>query len=305
MEYKRRRVLLGCITLAVLVGMFILPGTELSSNYSGFGDVSASELGDPHIYPLRPVAAVILAVGLLFYLFWRRPGKDKAVDIAYPAWRMACGDLVSITLFAFLFSLPFLMAGGTIQAFTSQGRIMFIVIWAFAVAAIALLQMIARMASLRITVVKDGLEYATASGKRDIPFDTIDFAFPMQYKTSSALVAGSGLATALRGGQGLGGAILLAFSESQGLGIHLKNGDDIHLWLTDQMGNRALKNAPLLFEALDKAGIPFQDEVRKFQGLAMPSGKGPAAKPPRLVPTLLIVLPYLLLIGMEAIAAIP
>ncbi len=303
MEYRRRRILLGSIVLAVLAGMFILPGTKLPGYDKNGQDFNAFDYWRPELYHFRTIALLILAAGLLAYLFLGRFGKSGARDVAYPAWRMMLGDLASLLVFCPFFILPFLMSGGTLQLFASESRLFFAGFWLFAIAGILLMQMIARMASLRIRIRQDGLEYTNPAGKKVIPFEAIDFAFPMQYRPSSKVVAGATLASLLGEGRGLGGAILLAFSESQGLGIQLKDGAVLHFWLTDQLGTKALRNATALFEALVEAKIPFKDEARVFKSLNDPIESGTAAKPPRLVPLILMALPFLLIIVMEAIAS--
>lgn len=94
----------------------------------------------------------------------------------------------------------------------------------------------------------------------------MEYFQPVIFKPPKWLVILSWLA-ALSGRGSTGRAILLSSSQTGTIGIRLKNGRDLFIVVTDQMGREALKGFERIIESLRSFGVKELDEVREIRSM--------------------------------------
>jgi len=223
------------------------------------------------LFPYRKYSLWLALFGLLFYIF--SPVRQKKPnEIGYPRWRMVLGDVVSFLFIVPFFSLPFLITGGTIQAFT-QGWPFLLFFWPISLIGIWLLFISAWFASFSVIVQEDRLCLFTYKGEREFPYADMEYFQSVIFKPPKCLIALSWLAALSGKGSAqigaAGRAMILSGSASGSIGIRLNNGADIFINITDQMGNDALKGFKEILKKLKENGIPGKDEVREIRSLGL------------------------------------
>jgi hypothetical protein len=227
------------------------------------------------LFPFRRFSGPIALFGLAAYLLLPRRKREKGA-IFYPGWRMALSDFAAFLLIAPFFSLPFFIVGGTVQAVT-RGWMLCLVLWPLAFLGVWLLRIVAGYAGYEIALRDDGLRIHDGRGEKSIPFAALDHFRPLDLRPPRWLVwagllasfSGHGSARAGAAGRGL----LLAGFSNGGVGLGLKDGTSVFVWITDAMGTTALKNAGKLLKALERAGVPRRDEVQEIRSVAPPTSQ--------------------------------
>jgi len=69
--------------------------------------------------------------------------------------------------------------------------------------------------------------------------------------------------------------MILSSSEYGSIGIKLKNGSQIFINITDQMGNTALKGFEQFLKKLKDDGVQKKDEIREIRSLGLETVKLP------------------------------
>lgn len=216
------------------------------------------------LYPYRNYAIFLFIFGILSYIFL--PYKTISKDaLRYPRWKVIAGDFAVFILVAVFFSLPLFIAGGTLQAFTIGAPIT-VVMWLISLLVFYSIKIAAWYASYQILPLDEGIKIATYKGVGQIRYDEMEYFQPVIFKPPKWLVILSWLA-ALSGRGSTGRAILLSSSQTGTIGIRLKNGRDLFIVVTDQMGREALKGFERIIESLRSFGVKELDEVREIRSM--------------------------------------
>ena len=119
-------------------------------------------------YPYRTTGIIIMALALLLYIFLPRRQKLPD-DISYTTASMVAGDIVAVILLVPFYGLPFLINGGTVQAFTDLWPIT-LVMWLMALFAVIIIYYNAWYSSFRIEITPEALYILSFKGIREIRF---------------------------------------------------------------------------------------------------------------------------------------
>lgn len=227
--------------------------------------------------PLRPATIWLLLIGFAAYQLvpWKqRP--DGA--IYYPYARLIAGDLVAVMLFVVFFTLPYFVIGGLIQAVTTPAAILSVVLWPLAGMGLWLLFYTAACESLEIVVGDDTVVVETNGHRLTYEFREIIFLQPLVQQTPRSLIRLLWLATMFGSVSGrlrsAGPARILSETSPGGLGLGLKDGSTVFLWINEYMCAGAEKAGKRLVGALQRAGIPGRNDVRIVEALVPPDGEG-------------------------------
>lgn len=216
------------------------------------------------LYPSRKIGLILFLMGLIAYIFL--PYKTISKDaLRYPRWRVIAGDIGVLILIAVFFSLPLFIAGGTVQAFTIGAPIT-VVMWLISLLGFYSIKISAWYASYQILPLDEGVKIATYKGVSLFRYDEMEYFQPVIFKPPKWLVILTWFA-ALSGKGGAGRAILLSSSQTGTIGIRLKNGKDLFIAVTDQMGNEALKGFARIIEKLRSFGVKEVDEVKEVRSM--------------------------------------
>jgi hypothetical protein len=228
--------------------------------------------------PLRPATIWLLLIGFAAYLLlpWKqRP--DGA--IYYPYARLIAGDLVSLMLFAMFFAVPFFVIGGLIQAFTTPVAILSVVLWPLAGIGLWLLFYMAECETLQIDVGHTTVEVESNGNRSKYDFNDIISWQPLLQQTPRSLIKflwlGSMVGSVSSRLRSAGQAMILGETSAGGLGLSLKDGSTVFLWINEYMCSGAVKTGKRLLAALQSAGIPGSTDVRVVEALIAPDGEGP------------------------------
>ncbi|HWR57980.1 MAG TPA: hypothetical protein VN328_03750 [Thermodesulfovibrionales bacterium] len=222
-------------------------------------------------YPYRKYSLWLVFAGLIAYLFLPR-AKSAPGSLQYPLWRMVLGDIASFLLIVPFFSLPIFVIGGSMQLFTA-GWPLIPFFWPLFFIGVWLLVISAWFASYRILLLEDRLRISTYKGPVELPFGDISFFQPVIFRPPKWLIALSWLAALSGKGSAqigaAGRAMILGSSASGSIGIRLKNGADVFINVTDQMGGNALKGFQKILKKMKENGIEEKDEVREIRSLGL------------------------------------
>ena len=223
------------------------------------------------LFPYRKYSLWLVLFSLLLYIFLPVQQKNPEA-IKYPRWRMVLGDVVSFLMIVPFFAFPFLITGGTLQAFT-QGWPLFFFFWPILILGIWLLFISAWFAGFSIVVKEDRLSLSTYKVEREFLYQDMEFYQPVVFKPPKWLIALSWIAAlAGKGSSRIGAtgrAMILSGSASGSIGIRLINGADIFINITDQMGSNALKGFERILKKLKENGVQEKDEVREIRSLGL------------------------------------
>ncbi len=227
------------------------------------------------LFPYRFLSLWLLGLGLALYIVLPRKKWPKDT-IRYAGWRVVLGDIGSLILFVPFFALPIFILGGTVQAVT-RGWILCLVLWPLAFLGVWLLRRSAWYAGYGLRIGPEGLEVEMGRRDQKVALVDIDHYQPLVLKPPRWLIGMSFLAAlAGKGSSGMGAAgraLMLAGSAYGGMGLGLKDGSKTYFWMTDAMGNTALKRAERLVQALEQAGIPFRQEPEEIRDITVPIGR--------------------------------
>ena len=224
------------------------------------------------VFPYRIYSLWILLFGLAAYIFLPRK-KNTENALYYPNWRNVLGDFGSFLLIVPFFALPILIVGGSVQAIT-EGWILCLIFWPIGLLGVWLLRRMAWCANYLVTIEADGLILKTGKEPRKVSLTDLDHYRPLVLTAPRWLVGMSWLAAlSARGNARVGAtgrAMILSGSAYGGLGLSLKDGSSVYLWVEDAMGTRALKNSRKLIKMLEKAGIPLKKDPETIRSIAPP-----------------------------------
>lgn len=216
------------------------------------------------LYPYRDYSLALFILGFLAYIFlpYKKISKDA---IGYPRWRAILSDVVVIILSIVFFSLPLFISGGTVQAFT-VGAPITVVMWLISLLGFYSIKIAAWYASYQILPAEDGIKIATYKGVNFFRYNEMEYFQPVIFKPPKWLIILSWLA-ALSGRGGAGRAILLSSSETGSIGIRLKNGRDLFVVVTDQMGSTALKGFERIIDSMRNSGVKELKDIREIRSM--------------------------------------
>ena len=228
------------------------------------------------LFPYRRYSLWLILFGLLVYAFLpRRPAPPGA--IRYPRWRLVLGDIVALLMSVPFFALPFFITGGTVQAFT-QGWPLFFFFWPVFFLGLWLWFIAAWFASFTLSIGQDRLSLSTYKGAGEFLYRDMAYFQPVVFKPPKWLIAASWLgALAGKGSAQIGAAgraMILSSSAWGSLGIRMRDGSDVFINITDQMGNDALKGLDTILGNLRANGVEEKVEVREIRSLGLETMRG-------------------------------
>lgn len=222
------------------------------------------------LFPGRKWSPWIAVAGLVPYIVLPWP-KRPPQALAYRRWRVVLCDVAAVVLTVPFFAFPFFITGGTIQAFT-VGWPLFFFFWPIFLLGLILVWLAEWFSSFALLPLGDRLRIWSRRGERDFPYSEMDFFQPVVNKPPKWLIILSWLgALAGKGSSRIGAtgrAMLIGSAEWGSLAIHLKNGKELFISITDQMGTDML-GAEKIVEAMKKAGVKEVDEVREMRSLGL------------------------------------
>ena len=228
------------------------------------------------LYPYRRYSLWLIIFGLLVYAFLP-PQPAPPGAIRYPRWRMVMGDVVALLMSVPFFAFPFLITGGTVQAFT-QGWPLFFFFWPVFFLGLWLWFISAWFASFTLVIGTDRLSLSTYKGAGEFLYRDMAYFQPVVFKPPKWLIVASWLgALAGRGSAQIGAAgraMILSSSAWGSLGIRMRDGSDVFINITDQMGNDALKGLDAILGNLRANGVEEKNEVREIRSLGLETMRG-------------------------------
>jgi len=223
------------------------------------------------LFPYRQYSLYIALVGLLMYIVIPRQ-KQHPQAIRYPLWRIFLGDVVAMLIIVPFFTFPFVIVGGSTQAFT-EGWPFLLFFWPVFFLGVWLLTISAWFASFSLVMMNDRLKLSTHKGEREFSYKDMEYFQPVIFKPPKWLIVLSWLAALSAKGSmrvgATGRAMILSGAEYGSLSIRLKNGADILINITDQMGSTLLKGFERIVERLKQQGVQEKEEVRVMRSLGL------------------------------------
>jgi len=215
------------------------------------------------LFPGRKWSPWVAAAGLVLYIVLPWPRRPPEA-LAYRRWRVVLCDVAALILTVPFFAFPFLITGGTVQAFT-EGWPLFFFFWPIAFIGLLLVRLAVWYSSFALLPLPDRLRIWGPRGERDFPFAEMDFFQPVVIRPPKWLIALSWLgALSGKGSSRIGAAgraMILSSSQWGCLAVRLKTGKDLFLSITDQLGTDTL-GADRIVAALKEAGVREVDEIR-------------------------------------------
>ncbi len=228
------------------------------------------------LFPYRTASLWLLIGGLLLYVFLP-PRQTPPEAIRYPRWRMVMGDIVAFLLSVPFFAFPFFITGGAWQAFT-QGWPLFFFFWPVLFLGLWLWFISAWFASFSLLIGQDRLILSTYKGTGEYRYQNMAYFQPVVFKPPKWLIAASWLAAAAGNGSAqigaAGRAMILSSSAWGSVGIRMKDGSEVFINITDQMGGTALNGWPLLLKRLQENGVEEKAEVKEIRSLGLETMRG-------------------------------
>ncbi|RPJ59629.1 MAG: hypothetical protein EHM23_13390 [Acidobacteria bacterium] len=236
-----------------------------------FSDVNP--LPTSFTYPLRKWSLWAFGIGLGLFLLLPYPRRPANV-IAYQRWRILLGDVASTLMFGMFFVLPMPIIGGSMEAVTTLALL--IPFWFMACFGLFAFYWAAHAAVYCLVVRDGGFDIRTLLGQE--AFDYADIAEiqgallrpPRWLIVLSFVAALLGKSGAARIGQ-TGRALMLAGSAANGMRVTRKDGRSRFVWVSDQMGGKAMEHLDAFVAGLEKAGVPIKDTVFPVRALFPPS----------------------------------
>lgn len=245
----------------------LLPAHELIP----FFDVNP--LPRSFIYPLRKWSLWVFGIGLLLFLLLPYPRRPANV-IAYQRWRILLGDVASTLLFGVCFVLPMPIIGGSVEAVTTFALL--IPFWFLACLGLCAFYWTAHGAVYCLVMRDSGFDIRTLRGQDAFDYTDIQEIQGALLRPPKWLIVLSFVAVLL-GGSGAakmgqtGRALMLAGSAVNGMRVTRKDGRSRFVWVSDQMGGKAMEHLDTFVAGLKKAGVPIRDTVFPVRALFPPS----------------------------------
>ena len=133
-------------------------------------------------------------------------------------------------------------------------------------------------ASFSLLIGQDGIILSTYKGERKFLFRDMAYFQPVVFKPPKWLIAASWFAALSgRGSAAIGAAgraMILGSSASGSIGIRMRDGSDVFINVTDQMGNNALKGFDTILKKFKANGVEEKDEVREIRSLGLETMRG-------------------------------
>jgi hypothetical protein len=222
------------------------------------------------LFPGRKWSPWVALAGLALYIALPWPKRPPGAQ-AYRRWRVVLTDVLALLLTVLFFAFPFFITGGAVQAVT-QGWPLFFFFWPIFFLGLIIVWLAAWVSAFALQVTEDRLCIWTDRGERDFLYSDMDFFQPVLIRPPRWLVALSWLTViAGKGSSRIGAAgraMIISSSEWGSLAIRLKNGREIFLSITDQLGTDMI-GAGTIVKALKKAGVREVDEVRELRSLGL------------------------------------
>lgn len=224
-------------------------------------------------HPYRHVGAGILVLGVLLYIVLPRRQKQPE-DITYAAGSILAGDLAALLILLPFYGLPFLINGGTIQAFTGMWPIS-LCFWMLGLFGVVLFYYNAWSASYRIELADDALTVISCRGVQRYRFsdlsavNLVSLRNPGWFRKLFLALAFLSLASGRTSLQPAGSALLSASAAYSGLEISIFREKPLYIWFTDQNGALIIHNFQRVLDAIEAAGLPINSEPREIEGFAI------------------------------------
>ena len=222
------------------------------------------------LYPGRRWSPWVAAAGLALYIALPWP-KRPPEALAYKRWRVVLCDVAALILTVPFFAFPFLITGGTVQAFT-EGWPLFFFFWPIALIGLVLVWLAEWYSSFALLVLEDRLRIWGPRDQRDFPYGGMDYFQPVLIKPPKWLIVLSWLAALSGKGSSrigaAGRAMMISSAQWGSLAIRLKSGKDLFISITDQLGTDTL-GADRIVGALKKAGVKEVDDVREVRSMGL------------------------------------
>jgi len=236
----------------------------------GGGFSSAPTPPTDFLFPGRKWSPWIAAAGFALYVLLPWPNRPPGAQ-AFRRWRVVATDVVALLMTVPFFSFPFFITGGTVQAFT-EGWPLFFFFWPIFFIGLILVRLAEWFSSFALLPLADRLRIWSPRGERDFPYGEMEFFQPVVTRPPKWLIALTWLAALSGKGSArigaTGRAMILSSSEWGSLAVRLKNGKDLFISVTDQLGTDMI-GADAIVKALKKAGVREVDEVRELRSLGL------------------------------------
>ncbi len=225
------------------------------------------------IYPLRKWSLWVFGIGLGLFLLLPYPRRPANV-IAYQRWRILLGDVASTLLFGMFFVLPMPIIGGSVEALTTFALL--IPFWSMACLGLCAFYWTAHAAVYCLVMRDSGFDIRTLRGREAFDYADIQeiqgalLRPPKWLIVLSFVAALLGKSGAARMGQ-TGRALMLAGSAVNGMRVTRQDGRSRFVWVSDQMGGKAMEHLDAFVAGLKKAGVPIRDTVFPVRALFPPS----------------------------------
>lgn len=224
-------------------------------------------------YPLRKWSPWAFGIGLVLFLLLPYPRRPANV-IAYQRWRILLGDVASTLLFGTFFVLPLPIIGGSIEAVTSM--VLVIPLWLLASLGVCAFYWAAHAAVYCLVMRDGGFDIRTLRGEDGFEYADIKevqgalLRPPKWFIVLSFFAVLLGGSRAARLGQ-TGRALMLAGSAVNGMRVTRKDGRSRFVWVSDQMGGKAMEHLDAFVAGLKKANVSISDTVFPVRALFPPS----------------------------------
>jgi hypothetical protein len=231
-------------------------------------------------YPYRKFSLWIALIGLVLYVFI--PRKKKRDDaLRYPLWRIMAGDFVSLLLIVPFFSFPILLVGGSFQVFEA-GWPLIIFLWPIFFIGIWVLKLSAWFASYQVAILNDRLWFSTYTGVREFLYKDMEHFQPVIFKPPRWLIFLSWIAVfSAKGATRIGAAgraMILSGTAYRNIGIRFRDGSNLYINKTDQIGGIAFEGAEIISKALKEAGVSEKPEPEVVRSLGFQTVRFPEKK---------------------------
>ncbi len=230
------------------------------------------------LFPGRKWSPWVAAAGLALYVLLPWPKRPPGAQ-AFRRWRVVATDVVALLMTVPFFAFPFFITGGTVQAFT-EGWPLFFFFWPILLIGLVLVWLAAWVSAFALQIAPEGLRIWADRGERAFAYSEMECFQPVVTRPPKWLIALSWLAALSGKGSAsvgaTGRAMILGSSEWGSLAIRLKNGREIFLGITDQLGTDMI-GADAIVKALRKAGVREVDEVREIRSLGLEMVRLPEA----------------------------
>ncbi|MEW6363190.1 MAG: hypothetical protein AB1714_00975 [Acidobacteriota bacterium] len=259
------------------------------------------------LFPYRRFSLWLFLIGIAFYIALPQPTRPGGA-VYCARWRCVLSDFLGLLLFVVFFGLPFFIVGGIVQAITSAWFVI-LVIWPLAFVGVWLLQYMAWYAGYWLQPLEDRLRVAGPGGARDYFFREIVSFEPVKLLPPKWLIAASWVAALGTSGSqrigAVGRASILSGTGYGGIRLTMLDGSRLCIWLTDQLGNQALKAAETIVQALQAAGVQRREEELIIRAIIPPTleqaGKKGRISRDELALALLFASPFIVLASIGAV----